>query len=73
MSERHSEEKEALKLFEPSLRAPSPEIHRCPCCNTEFEFGEPITLDLSEFESLSEIEFAELVEWASTVRIVGTF
>jgi len=73
MSERRSEEKEALKLFGPSLRAPSPEIHRCPCCNTEFEFGEPITLDLSEFESLSEIEFAELVESASTVRIVGTF
>ncbi len=73
MSERYSKEKEGLKLFGPSLRAPIPETRRCPCCNTEFEFGEAITLDLSEFESLSEIEFAELVEWASTMRIVGTF
>ena len=73
MSGRYSRKQEALQLFGPSLRAPIPEIHRCPRCNTEFEFDEAITLDLSEFESLSEIEFAELVAWASTVRIVDTF
>jgi len=52
---------EALQIFRPSLRAPSPEIHRCPCCDSELdEFGEAITWDLEALDRLSDEEVDEL-------------
>ncbi len=60
---------DALELFGPSLRL---EAHRCAGCGKELQpHDEVVTLDVADFEGLSETEFAELTEHASTLRIVG--
>ena len=63
---------EALEIFGPSLRAPRLELCRCAGCGKELQpHDEVVTLDLADFESLSETELAELTEHAFTLRIVG--